>query len=312
MLTEPCRAQSSETPCDQLRLGEMLFQRQYSFITPGSFRTQSAPGYRITKHIEPSRFTYTDLGKYSEDLDEMKVHAIANGDPEPEVDGRLRVNVYIYCPPCACQVATALDIRQYRERKDYVEFKVRIDPQQMTSCSMSIYKIEGLISVIEQLNEKENRDYIDDRTVSQLKSIDREWLERQVYEYTGEDRLSMLSPKNQLARVVKFHSKEPSCAAIIMLGEADFSIPLMGVPPFRPFESGRLPRETQLFKFFSQYNSVVQRSIYEREYMGTYSPRAPLQPKQPPAVGLNKTHAKESPERATKRPRSATPDEEGS
>ncbi len=142
--------------------------------------------------------------------------------------------------------------------------------------------------------------------------IDREWLERQIYEYTKEDRLSMLSPKNQLARVVELHSKEPSCAAIVMLGEADFSIPLMGVPPFRPFESGRLPRETQLFKIFGQYNSVVQHSIYEREYMGTYSPRAPLQSKQPPAVGLNKTHARESPERATIRPRSSTPDKEDS
>ncbi len=123
MLTEPCRAQSSETPCDQLRLGEMSFQREYSFIAPGSFLTQSAPGYRITKHIEPSRFNW----------------------------GHLRDNVYIYCPPCACQVATALDICQYRDSKDKVEFIIRIDPQQITSCSMSASRIEGLISVIEQL-----------------------------------------------------------------------------------------------------------------------------------------------------------------
>lgn len=227
MLTEPCRAQSSETPCDQLRLGELSFQRQYSFITPGSFRTQSAPGYRITKHIEPSHFTYADLKKYAVNLDEIKLHAITNGDPVPKVDGRFRVNVYIYCPPCACQVATALDICEYRDRKDYVEFKIRIDPQRMTSCSMSVSRIEGLISVIEQLKETEIRPFIDNQTASRLQSIDREWLERQVYEYTEEDRLSMLSPKNQLARIVEFHSQEPSCAAIIMLGEADFSIPLM-------------------------------------------------------------------------------------
>ena len=312
MLTEPCRAQSSETPCDQLRLGDMSFQRQYSFIGPGSFRTQSAPGYRITKHVKPSRFTYIDLEKYVENLDELKLHSMIDGRPAPNVAGHLRVNVYIYCPPCACQIATALDICQYSDRKDFVEFNIRIDPQQMTACSMSVSRIEGLISVIEHLKELEKGPVHDDDTVSRLKSIDREWLERQVYDHTEEDRLSMLSPKNQLARVAEFHSQEHSCAAIIILGEADFSIPLMEAPPFRPFESGRLPRETQLFRCCRQYNSVAQRSIYEREYMGTYSPRAPLPPKQPPPVGPNKSHAKESPERATKRPRSSIPDEENS
>ena len=79
MLTDCCRAQSSETPCDQLSLAEMSFAGKYSFIAPGSRKTHSAPGYRFTKYITPSKFHFIDFAKYIQDRGTMKAHAVAAG-----------------------------------------------------------------------------------------------------------------------------------------------------------------------------------------------------------------------------------------
>lgn len=123
MLTENCRAQDSETPCDRFRLGDMSFQTQYSFIAPGSAKTHSAPGYRITKHIELSKFIDREtLEKYIDIRNQILVHRLAVGESDLQEDSRYCVKVYIYCPPCACQIATALDICRFRNKKEFVEF----------------------------------------------------------------------------------------------------------------------------------------------------------------------------------------------
>ena len=312
VLTKSCRAQDSDPCCDQTTLGTMSFEPKYSFITPKSVQTRSAPGYRITKHIEPSALTNADLEKYVENQNAIKAYAISNNEPVPEDDGHYRVKVYIYCPPCACQVATALDICHYRDKKDFIDFYIRIDHRQKTSCSASASWIEGLVSIVDHLKDKErSQDHsMGDITINNMKALDREWIERQVYDYTEEDRLVTLSSANQLARIAKFHLTEPSVAAIILLGEADYCVPLMGVPPFRPFESGRLPRETQLFKNWQRF---VWSSIgwhWEREYIGTFSSRAPLPPRRPAPVDSNTTEILESAQRGSKRPRSSTSDDQ--
>ena len=283
MLTECCRAQDSETPCDQLSLGEMSFMGRYSFIAPGSVWTHSAPGYRFTKYITPSKFHSIDFERYLEDRSAMKARALANDESEPDVDGPFRVGVYIYCPPCACQVATALDICQYSHKKDFMDFYIRIDNRQRTSCSASTSRIEGLLSVVDYMKEMERGEAYQ-YNVDKLKLIDREWLERCVYSYTEEDHLASLSPANELARIAKLHSGDEKCAAIIMLGEADYGVPLVGVPPFPPFEPGRLPRETQLFKMeLKPYSSWH----WEREFIGNYTPNNPLPSRRPAAASPN-------------------------
>lgn len=315
VLTGSCRAQDSESPCDQTILARMVFEWKHSFIAPGSFRTLSAPGYRITKYINPSEFTSADLERYIENLNASKSYAITHNKPGPEDDGRYRIKVYIYCAPCACQVATALDICQYSDKKAFVDFCVRIDHRQKTSCPSSASRIEGLISVVDYLKEEEtNVGYLmSDMIVKYLKWIDREWLEQQIYDYTEADRLATPSPANQLTRIARFHGEEHSCAAIVLLGEADYCVPLMEAPPFRPFESGRLPRETQLFRYSQKYNySTLDDLYWERKYMGTYSPRAPLPPRRPAPAGSDTTETLESAQRGSKRPRSATEDQEGS
>lgn len=314
MLTGSCRAQDTETPCDQLRVGEMSFNSKYSFIAPGSFRTGSAPGYRITRHIDPSRFTNADLENYIETREKIVAHSLATAKPVPEEDGRYRVRVYIYCPPCACQIATALDICQFSDKKSFVEFYIRIDNQKMCSCAVSVSGIHGLISVMDFVKSREAETYNSDYAVNRLKNIDRDWLERVIYNYAEEHLMSTLSPTNQLARIAEFHVNEKSCAAIIQLGEADYCVPLMRAPPFPPFEPGQLPKETELYRICQQSRYVLSRGpfwTWEREYMGTYTQRAPLPSRQPPLARPDTSHAAESMERRTKRPRSSTSDEAG-
>ena len=287
----------------------MSFVGGNSFIAPGSVQTRSAPGYRITKYIHPSNFTYVDLEKYVENQNAMRAHAIANDEVAPEDHDRYHVRVYIYCPPCACQIATALDICLYRDKKDFVEFYIRIEHRLKTCCSASSSRIEGLVSVVDYITRTEIGSSQLDTTVEKLKVIDREWLERQIYDYTEADRFETLSPADQLTRIARTHrfSPNPSVAAIIMLGEVDYNVPLMVAPPFRPFESGRLPRENQLFR-----NWLGFQCSWEREFLGTYSAKYPLPPKRPAPVDSSTAQTLERAQRGSKRPRSSASDEEGS
>ena len=314
VLTESCRTQDSETPCDQTNLGTMSFSQKHSFITPGSVRTRSAPGYRIAKHIDPVNFTRTgfthaDLDKHIQDRNAIKADAIANDESEPEDDDRYHVRVYIYCPPCACQIATALDICRYRNKNDFVDFFIRIDHRQKTCCSASFSSVEGLISVIDYIKEREkNNPFMENREVARLGAIDREWIERNIGDHIEEDHLATLFPASQLARIAK---EVTNCAAVVMLGEADYSIPLMGVPPFRPLESGPLPRETYIFRNEQKF-SPSGKWCWDRVFMGTYTSSDPLPPKRPAPIGSDTIQTPESTQRSSKRPRSSTSDAEGS
>lgn len=309
VLTESCRAQRSGTPCEQTDLGTTCFLSKHQFIAPGSYQTRSAPGYRITKFIDPVAFIRIDLEKYIEDVNAMKAYAMVNGELPPSIDECYRVKVYIYCPPCACQIATALEICDYRDKKDFVDFCIRIDYRQKTSCSASVSRIEGLVSIVNHLKESEKGLSVNDYMGNRLKPFDREWLEREIYHYTEGDFSATTSPADQLARIAELHRKEKSCAAIVFLGEADYCVPLMGAPSFRPFEPGRLPRETQLFRYWQKPGPPWS---WERYYMGTYTSQAPLPTKRPAPVNSVTTSSLESTQRGSKRPRSSASDQEDS
>ena len=311
MLTEPCRAQNTETPCDQLNLGTMSYDGQYSFIAPGSVKTHSAPGYRITRYIRPELFTSIDLEKYIENQHIMRAHAIQEGLSVPEYDGRYRVQVYIYCPPCACQVATALDICRFSHQKMFVEFRIRVDYRQQTCCSSSVSRIDGLNSINEYLRKEEKSHFSSLYRAESLEAIDREWLERQIWEYTEEGRSETLSPNNQLARIASFHKEEESCAGIILLGEADYIVPLVGAPPFQPLETGRLLRETQIFRNLKKYSNTGK-WYWERQFIGLYSSKDPLPAKRPADVSSNIMQTLEGGPPSSKRSKNSTTSEEKS
>ena len=137
ILTEQCRKQGSGTPCDQMNLGDMSirYSDTNSFLAPGSLQTGSAPGYRIAKRINAQESFTADLAASTEAQDIQRVQYLMDGGEElPDPFSSYIVHVYIYCPPCACQIATALDICVYHQKSPFVEFDIRIDHHRPTSC----------------------------------------------------------------------------------------------------------------------------------------------------------------------------------
>ena len=312
MLTESCRTQNTKSPCDQLNLAEMSFKSKHSFLARGSLNTRSAPGFRISSHINLRVLScLVELDNYIAEHHAMKAHAIAHFETEPEVDIRYRVKVYVYCPPCACQVATALEICQHNDGDDFKDFRIRIDHRQKTTCSESFSGVEGLISVINHLKHKEKDSSLAVHELRNLIVFDREWMEQEIYNHTEKDCLVALAPANQLARIAGFHPPHTSCAAIVLLGEADHIIPLVGTPPFPPLEPGRILRETQLFRNRQRYLKPGKFG-WEREFIGTYSSKDPLPAKRPAPAGSDTTQTLESGPPSSKRSRNSTRSQEES
>ena len=289
----------------------MIFHHQYNFVARSSVQTRSAPGYRITKYIDPVNFTHAHLATYYESQNGMKANVAAKGGDMPDNDYRYHVRVYIYCSPCVCQINTALHICRYRDKKGLVDFVVRIDHHLKACCSAPFSRVDGLVSVIDYIKAQEQLDTLADWDSAYLGSIDREWVEQQIVYYTEEDHSATPSPASQLRRIAGYHRGEKTCAAIVMLGEADYTIPLMGAPPLPPLESGPLPRETYIFKHEQNF-SQPRMWYWDRMFIGTYTPSKPLPSKRPAPVGSETVQRPENTLRTSKRPRSSTSDATGS
>ena len=277
-----------------------------SFLARGSLQTGSAPGYRIAKRIDAQDFSTADLAAYTEAQDIQRVRYLKDGMGElPDQFNLYVVHVYIYCPPCACQIATALDICVYRQKSPFVEFHIRIDHHRLTSCCPSVSNIDGLISIDQYLKEAERNDLVG-RYAEMLKAFDREWLDHAIY-HVGEDEIvQTASPEDQLRRIIGYHDEYLSAAAIVILGEADHCIRLMGAVPFPPIESGRVPRENQIFMMCQRYTYTTRNSgwRWQREYVGNYSPKAPIVISRPPASSSKDLEADKSIAESRKRSRS--------
>lgn len=205
-----------------------------------SGQTRSSPGHWIAKDIHPQTFTHTDLEKLAESYRVLQQHAIAQGKFDlPE--NQFSVMLYIYCPPCACQVAVALDICRSVKIYPYLDVRIRVDHRQPTSCSMLSSRIDGLASLIGYVKSQESKSTLSGLVCARVNAIDRQWLEQTVYDYEEEVQVRMSSPENQLSHIVNPHQNEGLCAAVVILGEADFCIPLMGATPFPPFKTGKIP-----------------------------------------------------------------------
>lgn len=279
-----------------------------SFLARGGLQTGSAPGYRIAKRIDAQAFSTADLAAYTEAQDTQRVRYLMYGE-EGELSGQFNsyvVDVYIYCPPCACRIATALDICVYRQKSPFVEFHTRIDHPRPASCCPSTSNIDGLISIAQYLNEAERRD-LASRYAEMLKTFDREWLDHAIY-YASEDEIAQTpSPEDQLGQILGHHNTRKAyqrTAAIVILGEADYCIRLTDASPFPPIESDSVTREDQIF-MMCQKEIRPSEWRWQREYIGSYSPKAPIVSSQPPTSSSKDLEADKSSAESRKRPRSS-------
>ena len=81
------------------------------------------------------------------------------------------------------------------------------------------------------------------------------------------------------------HTNEDLCAAIIIIEEADYCIPLMGSAPFPPFKPRRMSQETQLYRSNQDYRPLGNWH-WQRHYMGSYTPKEPPTKKRPAPMTL--------------------------
>lgn len=275
-----------------MNLGDMSIRhyKTNKFLARGSLQTGSAPGYRIAKRIDAQVFSTADLAAYTEAQDKQRLQYLKDGEEGelPDQFNSYVVHVYINCPPCACQIATALDICVYHQKSPFVEFHIRIDRHRPTSCCPSMSNIDGLISIVQYLKEEE-RNVLVSGYAKILKAFDREWLDRAIY-YAGADEIvQTASSEDQRSRIIGYYSTRKAyqrAAAVVILGEADYCIRLMDASPFPPIESGRVPREDQIFMMRQRFLRP-SKWRWQREYVGNYPQRALLS-----AVDLPPLHRK--------------------
>lgn len=261
----------------------MSFANKHCFVQQGAHDTGSSPGHWIAKDIDPREFTIIDLEQCAETYRALQAYAIDQGEIDFPIESPFLVKLYIYCPPCACQIATAIDICRALNKSRYLDVRIRVDHHQPTSCSLSSSRIDGLASLIDHIKRQEDYSSHIKSHKAGLKAMDRQWLEQIIYDYEEEVHITTPSPANRLSHIVRPHKDEGLCAAIIILGEADYCIPFVGAPPFPPIKSGRMPQETQLYRLTQGHDRALPlvNWHWQRHYMGTYSQKKPLTKKRP-------------------------------
>lgn len=290
-----------------MNLGDMSINHSVanSFLAPGSLQTGSAPGYRVGKRINAQEFFEVDLAAYREAQDAQRTRYLRDNGELPDQFSPYVVDVYIYCPPCACQIATALDICIYNQKSPFVEFHIRVDHGRPASCCPSMSNIDGLISLVEYLKKEETVTYMGSSFVQILKAFDREWLDQAIYHADEKTIVQTPSPNDQLTQIVRHHFKDEYTAAIVILGEADYCIGLMDAGPFPPIASGTVLRENRMFMMYQRYVTPHPGWQWEREYVGDYSPKAPTVSSRSATSSWKDVETEKSPVEGRKRPRSS-------
>ncbi|KAK3178219.1 hypothetical protein OEA41_000352 [Lepraria neglecta] len=180
-----------------------------------------------------------------------------------------------------------------------------------TDDQFSVKLIDGVVSLIDYIKSEESKSFVPEYDNKKLEAIDRQWMEQIVYDYEEEVQITTPSPATQLSHIFRPHTKEKLCAAIIVLGEADYCLPLVESPPFPPFKPGRTPQETQLYRLTQDYSQETHR-FWRRHYMGTYSRKAPPEKKRPAPVMLDTGAEGHESEPRSKRSLTSEPGQMGS
>ena len=282
VLTEQCRNESTVFPCEQTNLGEpALSNTKYCFAATGSRLTGSSPGNWIAQEINPQKFTNIDLEKNTGQYQTLLALAIENGESAPPESDIFAVKVYIYCAPCVCQIATAVNIGLKANEPRNLNVRIRVDFRLGTSCSMSSSRLDGLTSSIDYIKIQERQSLM----VEVLKLFDRQWMEQSIFDDDDDDHedkhqnhTTAPSLGSDFSHIVRVHSEDELTGPIVILGEADFCIPFMGAPPFPPFKPGRMPKETQIYQHMQKYTTNYR---WCRQFLGTYTQQEPLEKKRP-------------------------------
>ena len=250
MLTAPCLRHTSANPCDPTVFGQQaLNSSDYDHVDSETVLYWSKPGTIITKNINYASF----------------VSHLA----DPPLPKSISKKIYLYCAPCSCQIASALKVI-FSEAPGYLwmPFSVRIDYRlQATCCAENEAKrVNSCISFLKYIKMAKNRQEI-------FKFVDTGWLDQAIYHYTRNSP-QPISPPEILATILKTHQSERDIMAIIILGETDYTIPMMNAPPFPQPDPSDSPQDSQIH-MLSQVpvqGSSGEIMQWHRRYIGSFVP----------------------------------------
>ena len=177
-------------------------------------------------------------------------------------------NVYVYCAPCACALRTALTVCVQGSSK-YLRYKTRVDDRICASCCPETTKMDRLISLVTTIKEIEAALTSETSEIhpTWVGHIDRVWIEQRVYRLE-EELYAQSDPRSRLesgAELLTEFGPEAKLTGIVFLGELSYCQWMLQTQPF-PWKA-RIPKETEI------YQLTKKRQGWDREYLGTYTPR---------------------------------------
>ena len=254
VLTGPCRLVSGDQSCES-SLGRLFsYEKLDDFMDPSHLANETQPwdlASRLLSTVKPPRCI-----RDSNRLLELQRDA----DSEGRTIRFQKDKVYIYCAPCLCQIWTAFRICEGAQGPAEVLFQlcVRIDDRLTATCCQFSSGIAGLAAVVEQIRsiEMDGKHLHPSHHGTTIKHIDRDWIDQRLYDL--EDEAFQISAVDE-ARSLSFIFDKltpPGLAAVIILGERDYLVPMLQYPPFQ--RSERTLRENQFF--------IVRREQIEHEW----------------------------------------------
>jgi hypothetical protein len=260
VLSGQCLNIRRDSTCDQNTLGSRVLSRSLKTDIDifAVHKHRWSLGRRIARKIDVGQFTF-DLDAVRETR--IRYHkALFEGD-HSEFNGVKIARVFIYCAPCACLVYAALNIaNEFDGDVPELDVFVRVDDRLVASCCSTASRINGLSSICQEIRDRESI------CPSIHPELDRDWIEQRVFSSEEEKyRPVTESQVKQLHRILDQHKSENKCAAIIILGEADYCSQMMRHPSFP--QSPRMPRETEIYMMKCGFDRA-----WSRNYVGTYVP----------------------------------------
>jgi hypothetical protein len=254
VLTGNCMDRQLGSPCQVADLGMRISKNiDILAVNPGSI------GERIAATLKPGNFTYIDLDLLAQKSDE---------DNELQKTYLPVADIYIYCSPCACLVATALSICSGlgQHATTFFQFSVRPDDRLISSCCPNEDRSLGLTSIVQEIKRREVAGY----SIYPLSPIDRQWVEQRLFEIEETEPVQSFENSVTLAKqLFASHRSNRKTAGIVLLGELEYCLQIMQSVPF--VSKPRIPRETEIFQM---KKASILHNTWNRTYLGTYTAKS--------------------------------------
>jgi hypothetical protein len=278
VITGKCSDLLEDSPCESNDLGEVCFNECHSFAIGSRHRWNI--GSQLADCFDwPELFASERKARTCDGILKYEKDGFITNDSWPIA------TAYIYCPPCVCQVQTALRICRGVGVPLSLDFRIRIDERLPSSCYEGPQALGRLTSLDRRITDiLENSHPKDPSKIRDINNIDRPWLEQRIFKLEEETAGSSRSedPFGTLSDIfASSGDKILASAAVIILGEVDYCT--LVLEDIFKFKSARKPREADLWELRPVWDIAIQGEKWERKYLGTYTRRQRPNPIQHPA-----------------------------